>query len=319
MSVLLVEKINHRFKRATRGNQSSGLSVCLGMIAESVDAVSRVTVDNFEHIMFAIQRFKPKKVVIQALWLSEKELIKLISTYPNKQFYVHLHSNIPFLAVEGYAVEKIHEARRHGVGVIFNDARAADAFDGIHLPNIYNVPFREVKSQNLDKEVLDVVCAGSLRPMKNQVTQAIAAIKYANKIGKKLRLHMNLERSEGGNETLMNLKSLFRMNLQHELVSIPWFEHKQFIDYLEQMDIGLQVSLSESFNIVAADYTCAGIPMVVSSEISWASDRAMAMEGSADLICETIETAHNYVHSNRVLLQLNSNYAKDLWSEFAKT
>ena len=37
------------------------------------------------------------------------------------------------------------------------------------------------------------------------------------------------------------------------------------------MDIGLQVSFSETFNIVAADFVSNHIPVVVSKEINWAS------------------------------------------------
>jgi hypothetical protein len=35
------------------------------------------------------------------------------------------------------------------------------------------------------------------------------------------------------------------------------------------MDVGMQVSFTETFNIVAADMVAAGVPVVVSPEISW--------------------------------------------------
>jgi hypothetical protein len=36
------------------------------------------------------------------------------------------------------------------------------------------------------------------------------------------------------------------------------------------MDIGLQVSFSETFNIVSADFVSMGVPIVVSGEVPWA-------------------------------------------------
>jgi hypothetical protein len=35
------------------------------------------------------------------------------------------------------------------------------------------------------------------------------------------------------------------------------------------MDIGMQVSFSESFNIVTADFVTAGVPIVASDDIEW--------------------------------------------------
>jgi len=44
-------------------------------------------------------------------------------------------------------------------------------------------------------------------------------------------------------------------------------EHNDFIRVVKSMDIGMQVSLSESFNIVAADFVSNGVPLVGSPDI----------------------------------------------------
>jgi len=44
-------------------------------------------------------------------------------------------------------------------------------------------------------------------------------------------------------------------------------DHSDFISIVKSMDIGMQVSLSESFNIVAADFVSNGIPLVGSPDI----------------------------------------------------
>ena len=48
-----------------------------------------------------------------------------------------------------------------------------------------------------------------------------------------------------------NLESLFARG-KHALITHRWSPHDEFIEVVRQMDLGLQVSLSESYNIVAA-------------------------------------------------------------------
>lgn len=48
-----------------------------------------------------------------------------------------------------------------------------------------------------------------------------------------------------------------------------WQNHKDFLKTVAKMDIGMQFSLSETYNIVAGDFVYVGIPIVVSPEIQW--------------------------------------------------
>jgi len=45
--------------------------------------------------------------------------------------------------------------------------------------------------------------------------------------------------------------------------------HESFTHLIRKMDFGLQVSFSETFNIVAADFVHLKVPIVGSSEIEW--------------------------------------------------
>lgn len=319
MSVLLIEKINHRFQRMTKTRLTSGLSVCLKMIKDSVPNINLVAIDNIQHIKLAISNFKPKKVVFETIWLSEENMLELRKSFPKIDFYVHIHSNIPFLACEGSAFHKLNEAKKHGFTLIFNNKRAADCFKGaVYLPNIYSAKYVN-RSQREDGAWINVICAGSLRPMKNHVTQAIAAIIYAESIGKKLRFHCNLGRSEGGDEIKAALVGTFSYFEGHELVPLEWMDHKDFVDSLKNMDIGMQVSLSESFNIVAADYTAAGLPMVVSDEIEWADDNCKVPVGDPKAIASVMGRCSESVIYNRRNLTLASAEAVNLWREFSGT
>lgn len=313
MRNLFVEKVNRHYREMTRTNQVSGLSVCIDMIVESLGKDSlKVAIDNLSHIDQAIQRFNPANVILTSIFCTSSDLANLRTRFPSKKFFVMVHSNSPFLAVQGEGYMRIGEAIKNGVTVICNDQRLADSIpEAIHLPNIYKRDFIARKfNQNND---LKVICAGSLRPMKNHITQALASIMYANRIGKKLSFYCNTGRNEGGNTVLMNLKAVFKHHKNHELISLPWLSHSEFVKSLQQFDIGLQVSMSESFNIVAADYTCAGLPMVVSSEISWASQNCFADSGNPSDISKKMETSHMHVMENQVNLLKTSKEAVEKW------
>ena len=109
--------------------------------------------------------------------------------------------------------------------------------------------------------------------MKNHLLQAFAAIDFAEKINKNLHFHVNLGRIEmKGEPILNNLKGLFQHLYErgHRLINHDWTPRNEFLKLCATMDIGLQVSLSETFNIVCADHLSQGIPIVASSEVPYA-------------------------------------------------
>ena len=122
-----------------------------------------------------------------------------------------------------------------------------------------------------DKDVVDVGCFGAIRPMKNQVLQAIAAMRFADRLDKRLVFHINADRLENGGEpVLKSLRAIFAAT-GHELREHPWYDHDAFLALMLSMDVVCQVSFSETFCIVAADAASEGVPVVCSAEIPWAS------------------------------------------------
>ena len=67
---------------------------------------------------------------------------------------------------------------------------------------------------------------------------------------------------------MRNIRELFK-NSENRLIEHPWYKHREFLETISKMDIGMQVSFSESFNIVTADFVNAGVPIVVSDDIEW--------------------------------------------------
>jgi hypothetical protein len=227
-----------------------------------------------------VTKFKPTHVIIEALWVVPQKFEVLTKLHPNVQWIIRLHSDISFLANEGIAIEWIYEYLKYdNVKVSSNDSETNFNFElltnreFVYLPNYYPVGFFNRNKPKPDtKKVINVGCFGAVRPLKNQLIQAVAAIDYADTYGKKLKFHINTQRIEGrGESVLKNLRALFENNPKHELVEHGWLSHDEFIDLVQTMDIGLQVSFTETFNIVSADFVNNNIPVVTSNEVEWVS------------------------------------------------
>ena len=144
------------------------------------------------------------------------------------------------------------------------------------------------------KTVIDIGCFGAIRPMKNNYQQALAAIEFAERKGKRLRFHVNSSRVEqSGDNVLKNLKALFE-NSPHDLVEHPWMKHREFLHTASKMDIGMQVSFSESFNIVTADFVTAGVPIVASDDIEWMPNLLKCTPTSHKAMIRRLNFAYNW-------------------------
>jgi hypothetical protein len=225
-----------------------------------------------------VTKFKPTHVIIEALWVVPQKFEVLTKLHPKVQWIIRLHSDISFLANEGIAIEWIYEYLKYdNVKISANDWETNFNFElltnkqFVYLPNYYPVGFFNRNKPKPDtRKVINVGCFGAVRPLKNQLIQAVAAIDYADTYGKKLKFHINTQRIEGrGEPVLKNLRELFKNNPKHELVEHGWLSHDDFIDLVQSMDIGLQVSFSETFNIVSADFVNNNIPVVTSEEVEW--------------------------------------------------
>jgi len=242
-----------------------------GIDSKLVDVVDNNCIDR------EVTQYKPTHVIIEALWVVPEKFKILTKLHPKVKWIIRLHSNIPFLSNEGIAFKWLSEYIKYkNVYLGSNTRQTVDALEEMlntkvfYLPNYYTIKERKHKDSN--SRFLDIGCFGAIRPLKNQLIQAVAAIEYANENDKILRFHMNGDRIEGrGEPVLENIKALFAANPKHELILHPWLNHKEFLDLVSKMDLGMQVSFSETFNIVAADFVNCNVPVVVSPEIEWVS------------------------------------------------
>lgn len=251
-----------------------------------------------------VSQYKPTHVFIEALWVVPSKFPILMKLHPDVKWYIRVHSKIPFLAHEGMAIKWLREyvdLNNDNVRVAANNFDIIDSMkyaygiDVDYFPNIYDPgfgPLTSGKPKPTKKTTLNIGCFGAIRPMKNQLYQALAAISFGNEMGLNVRFHINGDRVETkGDGVFHNLIAAFD-NTPHELVSHDWVDHEEFIEIVKQMDIGMQVSLSETFNIVAADFVWNNIPIIGSPEIAWLDKLFQADPTNIDSIIKKLYMAY---------------------------
>jgi hypothetical protein len=194
----------------------------------------------------------------------------------------------------------------------------------IYLPNYYPTNDYIKCNKNLaEQEIINISCFGAIRPFKNVLTQAIASIEFCKRNNKKLAFHINSERNElNGSTVFTNLVNLFS-NLnedKYKLICHPWTSREEFLEICSTIDIGLQVSFTETFNIVSADLVSNGVPILGSSEIPWINVLYVANPVDVENIVNKIEyvynnCAKNVIENQESLLEYTKETIK-VWNNY---
>jgi hypothetical protein len=298
-----------------------------GIVAELVQVVDNNDIDR------EVAAFKPDIVIIEAIWVVPSKFAILQKLHPTVKWVVRVHSEIPFLASEGVAIQWISEYVTYTrVSVATNSPRCTEDLRAMllakfgdlvadtkvqYLPNWY--PLVTVAKPTPDPTLLNISCFGAIRPLKNQLIQALAAIEYADNLGKVMHFHINGTRCEQhGENVLRNLRALFA-GTAHVLVEYGWQGHDEFLLTMARMDAAMAVSFTETFNITAADAATANVPLVTSSEVTWASPLCFAIPNSAPSIVATLNKVTSSSHkarliqSNRINLTNYDNNSQKTW------
>ena len=260
------------------------------LVERGVDSVLEIAMDN-NCIDRLVNKHKPTHVIIEALWVVPQKFAILCKLHPKVKWIIRLHSEMPFMAGEGMAMDWLGDYsgfKNIIIGVnaprmmrevalylktrnTWTDAETSERV--VYLPNFYPQEYK-TKKFNRNKDWVDVACFGAIRPLKNHLLQAFAAIDFANKLGKKLRFHVNAGRIEmQGQPAINNLKGLFQQiaDSGHELINHQWTPREEFLKLCAEMDTGMQCNFSETFNIVGADLISQGVPLIgAADEIPWA-------------------------------------------------
>jgi hypothetical protein len=326
----------------TTGLYNSAIFVKEMLQGKGVPSKLVVVIDNND-IDRVVTLFKPTHVVIEGLWVVPEKFDVLKQLHPNVNWIVRIHSNSPFLANEGVAFDWIAQYTTKSKVFVATNANAInkelkfyvkDRFSAtlekeenkiIDLPNYYPETFQRTKKINTKAEYINIGCFGAIRPLKNHMIQAIAAVKFAEAAGKKLRFHINTGRIEQNGQSVYNNLKAFFNNLNkkgHQLVEHSWMPREEFLKLCRQMDIGMQVSFSETFNIVAADLISQGVPVVSTNQIPWMSGMFTASPTNTDEIARMLRRAYSQssvnVYINKTKLLSYAKKSKAIWLKFFK-
>lgn len=330
---------HHDHKSLSTGLYNSAKFVNEMLINAGINSHMVVVNDNND-IDREVTKHKPTHVIIEALWVVPEKFDILHKLHPNVNWIIRMHSEIPFIANEGNAMTWLGEYVKYdNVNIAFNAKRILKDFKFyiktemswnekevnkkvIYLPNYFPQNYKS-KKLNRSKKTINIACFGAVRPLKNHLNQALAAIRFADSIGKKVHFHINIGRFEmKGDSVYKNLKGLFDelSDTGHQLIEHEWMNRENFLRLCSIMDLGMQSSFSETFNIVGCDLVSQGVPLIGSSEIVWMNPLFMSNPTSTDSIVNKLSFAYSFpcfnVKTNQWLLTCYTNKTEKIWVKY---
>lgn len=329
--------VKKRLNYGTSYGLVNSATFVVNFLQDSGITVSIVKVNDANEIDREVTNFNPTHVFIEALWVTPEKFKELLSIprHKKRKWIVRLHSQFAFLANEGMAMKWLSGYQQLELPQLLvapnNEEVTKDLawtlkLQTNYLPNVYcpdSTPDEEIPEK--EEGIINIGCFGALRPMKNHLTQAVAAINFANYEGLACRFHVNATRMEqGGDNVIKNLRALFDAQEEHhELVEHDWLSHYDFVNLVRTMDLGIQVSLTETFDIVAADFVANGIPLIGCKEITWLPQIFQAEPNSTTNMMNKLDFAWSFPGCNlqwmeRAGLKLFNRKSKKLWLQFLK-
>ncbi len=269
-------------------------------------------------------------VVISAPWIPSVEVAQLIRTFFDIEFVIVSHSNIGFLQADPRAITLLRQAAAlaqvdSNLHVGSNSAilakwwRATYGTEMLTLPNMY--PVGQVRQRHWTGGTLRIGTFCAIRPYKNVLTAAAAALEIGNRLRvTHLEFHISGGRVEGGASTLMAaINELFSGIPRAKLYQNNWASWPDFLATVGSMDLLLQPSYTEGFNMVTADGIAQGVPSVVSDAIYWTPRNWVARSDEAsDLADRGVSLLHDPDAAQEGLAALRSHNQSALrhWESF---
>jgi hypothetical protein len=222
----------------------------------------------------------PTHVVISAFYITSSTLRNASVKYPNLNLGVNCHSNVGFLSVEPNGNKLMRECiqlqsaswnfRLSGNTQRFSkwvhDTYSANC---AYLPNLYWLEGPPPPKRAWTEGTLRMGGFGAMRPLKNFISAAAAALEIASASRANVEFYVNSGRTEGGDTVFRSMDAMFSGVPFAKLIMIPWQTWPDFRETVRQMHLLIQPSFTESFSMVVADAVSAGVPSVVSSAIEW--------------------------------------------------
>jgi hypothetical protein len=252
----------------------AGVHVEAAPVAEPVDVRARL-----------LERPHVTHCVLEAPWVARDPMAELLHAFPKVHFLVRSHSQIGFLQVEPGAIQLLRDLlvlqdNALNLSVATNSITLKRFFETaycghtLYLPNLYDLErVARRRSAAHTSRTLRIGSFGALRLLKNHTTAAAAALMLAKRRGCDLEFFVSVENDTmGGAAVLDALRRMFAGLSWARLVECPWQNWATFRHTVAGMDLCLQISMTETFNLTIADAVAEGVPCVVGPAIQWAPD-----------------------------------------------
>lgn len=263
--------------------ESQGIHTEVWPVTTAQDLVNRLTAaHHHEHPI--------THVIMSAPWIAAADWSKILIQFSRIWFAVNCHSNVGFLQADANGVANMEQCLQLEMGYpnfrFSGNSRAfskwiQDAYGNPcqYLPNLYYLNGMTPTSRPVFSAgpggggTLRIGCFGAVRPLKNTMSAAAAAIEIAARLRCDLEFWISGGRFEGGGQTVVNaLVQMFNPIKFAKMVTAPWESWPSFKKTVGNMHLLIQPSYTESFNMVTADGIAQGVCSVVSEAIEWVPD-----------------------------------------------
>ena len=224
-------------------------------------------------------------VVVSAPWIPTAIVLSFISSHHEVLLAINCHSNVGFLQADRNAVDLIRdymsiERNNFSFHLAGNSTRFCDwikevfQVDCKFLPNLYYMDYLSGQPRPPYRNgTLRIGMFGAIRPLKNMMTGAAAALEIARALREPLELWLCGGRAEGGGQLVLEtIRTMYKDLPGIQILENAWSPWPVFRRRVATMHLMLQPSFTESFNMVTADGIAEGVPSVVSEAIAWAPE-----------------------------------------------
>jgi hypothetical protein len=227
-----------------------------------------------------VQRPGLTHVLVEAPFIAASDFAVISNRHTNVQFCCRSHSQIGFLVVEPGAISTFRDYLRLQDSTInFRAAVNSPRLGGfveqayrcstLLLTNLYYLDRASRRPYHPPAKTLRIGSFGCLRLMKNHITAAAAALIMAATSNKDLEFYISVNREEHGKSVLQSLRNTFAGVPYARLIEVPWQSYAQFRHQVALLDLHIQVSMTETFNLVSADAISEGVPALSSDALDW--------------------------------------------------
>ncbi len=243
-----------------------------------------IPVKNEEEIVKVTTDIPYNFIIIEGIWADPEK----ITNVPKYFMAVRCHSQWSFM--DPFATSLIFKYSKMGVLTIFNEYETYKIFKTTednsffqgecwYLPNVFpvhdDIPFVPL-SERSEPTKFKIGMFGELRPMKNHTMQAMVLRRVSKKLYEKygITTELHINTSLDADPVLNSIRTIcFEEGSNLALKEHFWLKGEEFNKVIAEMNLGLQVSFTETFNLTSARFINNGVPVIASTAVSWLPKR----------------------------------------------